>query len=322
MNSRITLLGGLLIVQLLIVLLISVNARSPEPIGGLVDLDPAAVTRLTVTDADGTSVTLQKSADRWLMENGARADAEKIASVIERLAGMQSLWPVAATSSSQSRFEVADAGYQRRLEFSGAGVESRIYLGSSPGYRRVHARNGDSDDVFSIEFANHEVPTDVSEWVDQSQLQVQGITKLTLQDGWTLSVAGDEWLIDGAGADADKAQAMVRRVEQLRVLGVYSGDETALETARELNVTAGGEDFTMTLRHDPAADEYVVTSTRTPGTFTLASYIAEQILLGPEELQIAPSATGGDEEPGSSLMESLIEDATTTMPKDSTAGDS
>lgn len=311
MNSRIALLGSLLIVQVLIVLLVSVNTRSPEPIGGLVVLDPAAVTGLTVTDADGASVTLQKLADQWQVGNGARADADKIASVIERLAGMSSLWPVAATTSSQSRFEVADESYQRLLEFSGNGVEARIYLGSSPGYRRVHARNGDSDDVFSIEFANHEVPADASEWVDQNQLQMAGITELALQDGWRLSAAGDRWLIDGENADSDRAQAMVERVETLRVIGVFDGDETDLEAARVLNVAAGEEDFTMTLRHDPLSDEYVVTSTRSPGTFTVASYLAEQILVEPQALQMGPATTDSDEASGSSLMEALVEDAET-----------
>jgi hypothetical protein len=285
MNSRVTLLGGLLVAQLLLLLLMNLNARAPEPGGGLVDVDPSAVTSLRVTDAEASTVMLHKSADQWLLESGARADADKINSVIERLAEMASLWPVAATSSSQSRFEVADDNFQRLLELNGSGTGARIYLGTSPGYRRVHARNGDSDDVFSIEFANHEVPADASEWLDQTQLQVAAITEFSLQDGWTLSEAGDDWLIDGEVADADAARALIDQVEQLRVLGLFSGDETTLEATRVLEVSAGGEDYTMTLRRDPVADEYVVTSSRAPGSFTVASYVAEQILVTAQTLR-------------------------------------
>jgi hypothetical protein len=72
---------------------------------------------------------------------------------------------------------------------------------------------------------------------------------------------------------------MIRRVESLRLLGVYQGQQSALGEPRELEIQTGDETEIWTLRHAPEADEYVLTSSRTPGQFTIASYIAEQILV-------------------------------------------
>ena len=38
------------------------------------------------------------------------------------------------------------------------------------------------------------------------------------------------------------------------------------------------------LRHDEENDEYVVSSERVPGLFTIASYVAEQIVVEAQEL--------------------------------------
>lgn len=290
MNSRIMLLGGLLITQLVLVLLLNIGGGSTAPSGGLLALEPAVVNELAITDADGNRVTLKKVSQRWQLDSGTLVDQGKVDSVIERLAQMQSLWPVASTESSQTRFEVAPDNFQRLLEIRSDDAEAEIYLGSSPGYRRVHARNSDSDDVFSIEFADYEVPAQAGEWIDQTQLQVDGISALSLQDGWTLSADGDNWLVDDAAADAEAAAAMIRRIEELRAIGVFQGDEATLGPARELQVTAADGDYTLVLRHDPGADEYVVTSSRTPGSFTVASYIAEQVLVTQQALLPAQEA--------------------------------
>ena len=59
--------------------------------------------------------------------------------------------------------------YQRRVQvLTGDETLADVYLGTSPGYRRVHARRADADDVYSIEFSNFEAGTDVSSWLKKS----------------------------------------------------------------------------------------------------------------------------------------------------------
>jgi len=307
MNKRLGLLAGLLVGQLLLIAALTLFQRTPDQGSGLLDFDPVAVTSLVITDADDVSVELIRTEEGWRLPDGSKVDAGKIMSVVERLAGMHSLWPVAATSSSQERFAVAPEHYQRRLEFKGDEFDAVLYLGTSPGYRRIHARNADSDEVFSIEFADHEVPAEAGEWLDKTQLQSRDISSIALAGGWTLSLADDTWLIDGVPADAETVTALVNRLQDLRLLGIFDGDSAILEEPRTLQISDAEGSYELVFRHDPEADVYIVESSRIPGRFTVASYVVEQILvepavlearvdvkLSPEESETDPAAVPAD----------------------------
>jgi hypothetical protein len=279
MKNHLGLLAGLLVAQLLLIGAFFVFDQPAEQGSGLLDLDPATVSSLTITDADGESIELTSVDGRWQLPGGAAADGAKIQAVLERLADMNSLWPVAATQSSQSRFEVAEDNFQRRLDISADGNEYVVYLGSSPGYRRVHARNQDADDIFSVEFSNFEVPADADEWLDKSQLEADSVTSVRLADGWVLRQEDGSWLVDDGPVDDESVSALVRQLEGMRLLGVFEGDEGSLGEAQTLEVTDAQGTYTLTVRHEPEADVYVVESSRVPGSFTVASYIVEQILV-------------------------------------------
>jgi hypothetical protein len=113
---------------------------------------------------------------------------------------------------------------------------------------------------------------------------------VALNDGWTLTAkesadATDGWQVDGEPADAKTVNALVKRLEEIRLLGIFSGDPQTLEAARVFEITDAVGTYTLTVQHEPAEDVYVVTSSRVPGSFTVASYIIEQILVDAATLQ-------------------------------------
>lgn len=291
MNKRLTLLGVLLAVQVLLIAGISLGRGGPEKGSSLLEVDTAGATRLQITDGEGATVDLDKTPDGWLVNGELQADSGKIDELLDKFAGLTDLWPVATTSGSRSRFEVSEDGFQRRLEIDTADGKDVIYLGTSPGYRRVHARNADSDEVFSIEFSNYEIPTAEGEWVDKTQLQGEGVTAVSLDGGWTLEKKDDVWLLDGQTANQEAAGELVERIAKLRLIGVFEGDEAKLGEPRLISVEDAEGTHELTFRHDEAKDEYVVTSSRRPGRFTVASYVAEQLLVEPNAL-----LPGADEE--------------------------
>jgi len=60
--------------------------------------------------------------------------------LIDKLEGAEAAWPVATSESSAERFEVSDAKFQRRIRFfADDAVVTELFLGTSPGFRRVHA---------------------------------------------------------------------------------------------------------------------------------------------------------------------------------------
>ena len=225
MNTKIGLLGGLLAAQALVVvaLLLSSGMGGGGTAAGLLPFQPAEAARFSIATAD-EEVVLVRDDEGWQLDGGLPADDGKVGEVLEKLAKATAAWPVATSAATAERFEVTEENFQRRLVIEGEdGETARLYLGTSPGYRRVHARAEGADEVYSIDFSNYEAPTDSGQWLDKTLLRPQGeLVALRRDDGWSLERGEDagEWLVDGTAADQDAADGLVGRFEDLSVLGV------------------------------------------------------------------------------------------------------
>lgn len=312
MNKRIGWLGGLLAAQLLIVagLLVGSVTESDAEAERFLAFDPAAVTKFTVAEADEAVLLLREGdgdAAAWRLESGLPADADKAKELLDEFADMAAPWPVATSSDSAERFEVTESAHQRRLTLENADeVLADFFLGTSPGYQRVHARAAGEDEIYSLDFSNYEAPTDADQWLDKALLASAGEpSSIALEGAWRLAKSEDQWLLDDAPADAEAADKLAGRFEDLRVLGTVAdaaaGDEAGNEDqATSLFIVADDQgEHRLTLFHDEEDDDYSLSSDRVEGRFELAAYIAEQLLMDAEELQAKEAddddAEGGDE---------------------------
>ena len=206
MIGRIPLLAGVLAAQLLILAVFWLSGDDQRETVDMLGLDAAAVTSLEITDADDNVVRLAAVDGQWQLGE-LPADSERIRSTIESLLGVSANRPVATSTGSQARFEVAEDTFQRRVQFGGADGElATLYLGNSPGFRRIHARSADSDAIFSIDFAAHELPVDPADWLDKQLFQVDEISRITFPAGEVLNADPEgEWLVDDQSADQESA---------------------------------------------------------------------------------------------------------------------
>lgn len=301
MSGRIGLLATVLAVQLLVVagVVLRDTAGSSDKVTSLLAFTVGEVDRLVVS-GEGETVTLQKSGDGWRLENGAPADANKIDDVLGKLAAMSAPWPVATTGDSRTRFEVTEDSHQRHLQaFAGDESLFDLYLGTSPGYRRVHARIAGSDDVYSIDFATYEVPVAAGDWLDKELLQPSGTVSAIAREGsWSLTRDDEGWLLagvapaatagEGQAADADAAKRIAERIADLRVIGFaepgFPGEEKGVLAVRD---EAGS--YRLIVLHDAEEDQYAVRSSRVEGLFEVAGYIVEQLLVDMDDLRPEPA---------------------------------
>lgn len=304
MIYRSGLLAVLLCVQLLVVagVLYLDSADSASNAGELLlDFSADSVDKIVVSESEA-QVTVRKGSEGWVVGDQLPADDEKIAGVLEKLAGLRGGWPVATSPSTQDRFEVARENHQRHIAlYQGEALAAELYLGSSPGYRRVHARQEGSDDIFSVDFSTFEAPTGTDDWLDKTLLGAAGdITKISRDRVWALTKSADGWVLDTSSAaagtaDQDAATGVAERLSNLRVMGV--ADAVAQEQAPIVMTVADTQgDHVMSFWHDSEEDEYVVASNRVDGQFTVASYIAEQILVAADDL-VASDEQVEDAEP-------------------------
>ena len=285
MNTGIRWLGGLLAIQAAVVawLLLAGGTGQGETQQGLLPFEPAQAVSLRIATGE-EEVALMRGDDGWELDTGLPADDGKVGEVLEKLAGAAAAWPVATSSATAERFEVTEENFQRRLRIgSESGETATLFLGSSPGYRRVHARSDGTDEVYSIDFSNYEAPADAGQWLDSTLLRPEGdVAGVSREEGWALQ-RGEEgdWLVDGAAADPEAAGKLVGRFEDLNVLGI-AGDEGAAKGS--FTVRDGGGEYRLDFYYEEEEDDYSVASSRVEGRFEIATYIAEQMLIETDDL--------------------------------------
>ena len=226
-----TLIAALAIQLAVVAALIAVKSGGsvePEP---FLEFDADAVDALSVSGGQG-EVALAKKDDAWQLPEGLPADGAKVDGVIEKLADAAGGWPVATSASVHERFELTEDNHQRRVKLSAGGdTVADIYLGTSPGYRKTHARRADDDDIYAITFANYEAGMKESDWLDKSLLRPDGALTGLRYDGTgaespaplfalTKNEEGVWTAASGAALDQTKVETLAGRFTGLTVTGV------------------------------------------------------------------------------------------------------
>ncbi len=209
---------------------------------------------------------------------------------------MQLGWAVANTASSHQQLEVADDNYQRRVSISSGDDSAEILVGTSPGFKRSHVRKEGADEVYSVAINTYDLPTNTTDWLDKSLLQIEGVSSVTL-NGEALVQQDEQWVFgDSDNTDQTKAAELVSALEGLRVTGVAENpsDDIAFETVA---VKAGDAEYEY--RFAAVNDEYLVGRQDIDALFSLSKSAYDNVigveLLVSESVDDAPSS----DEPGS-----------------------
>lgn len=293
MNQRVGILMVILAVQLVAVgALAFMKSRTPV-VASLLQFEAATIDALSIADNEGESVALAKVDNTWLVDN-LQADNGKVNELIDTFADMDAAWPVATSGATAERFEVTDDNYQRRIELGASGsVVGAVLLGTSPGYRRVHGRVAESDEVYSIAYSNYQAATGVDDWLDKALLQPDGGVEALAGNGWGLVRVDDAWVVNELGdtaTDQDVATGVVDRVSSLRVLGVGE-TPPANDATQRLSVTDAAGEYHLDIVVDEEATDALVRSTRIPNRwFKVASYTVEQLLKSSDDFAAVVAA--------------------------------
>lgn len=250
--------------------------EEPEP---FLAFDAEAVDAITVSNAQG-SVTVTKVDGDWQLPDSVPAASLKVESVIEKFADMSGSWPVANTGSSRERFEVTEENHQRHVVLkAGEDTVADFYLGTSPGFRKTHARRTDDGDVYAVPFSNYEAGPKTSDWLEKSLLRPNGaLNAIGRQDSFELTKEEEGgWVsADGTELDQGKVETLVGRFNGLSVVDVSDAVLPETPTA-VLTLTDDDGVLTFTLYALADGEEYVATSDRVPGAYEVAKYIGEQM---------------------------------------------
>jgi hypothetical protein len=290
-------LAGVLAVQIILSVVVfwprSVATGAGEPI--FPDLAADDVVALSIADADGNTVVLQKTVGDWALPEADDypATADKVTSLLENIVGLATGRLVTQTDASHERLQVASDDFLRRIRFETAdGAEHTLYLGSSPSYGATHFRvDGQNEVYLAADISVWDTNATADSWINPLYLSVTqaDVTQITLENanGKLTFVkeeaeeeeedenaeGGGAWTMRGLKADEtlDEAQVttVLRQAASVNVtepLGKEALAEYGMDEPQAV-VTLETAEKTVTLQvgaKDPDGDSYVVKSSESP----------------------------------------------------------
>ncbi|HHH35586.1 MAG TPA: DUF4340 domain-containing protein [Gammaproteobacteria bacterium] len=232
MNNRtIAILGVLLVLQLAAAVALQwegrdLNAGQDE--AALLDFAANDVDHIRISDHEGASVELRRQDGAWRLTAlaGFPADQATVERLLGKLAAMKQGWPVATTPAAARRFKVAEDDYERHIVLArGDQTLAEIYVGTSPGLRKVHVRRPDQQAIYAVAFNTFDAPVKTTGWIDKriaqldrqklQRIELPALTLLRENGGWRLAD-----LAEGEEMVAEEVDNLVGQVSTVTISDV------------------------------------------------------------------------------------------------------
>ena len=229
-----------------------------------------------VGDEFDNETVLARVGESWILPEleDLPADTAMVDKLLEAIATGHSAWPAATTIAARQRFQVASYHYKRRIRlFEGDGMLATIFLGTSPGFRKIYSRNESQHAIYSIAFNAHDAPGDSGAWLDRKLLQTR--TPLAIvADGYSLQRDGETWL-SGIGQVPDQREllALLDALRSLQIEGLASEDQQRDLAAAEADLVLQVESLAgaVTLELFREGDRHFIHSGEYPLYFTISA---------------------------------------------------
>ncbi len=328
-------LSGLLAVQLVLAVVLNLTGeeygtfQSEEK---LLSFNRQTVDSLWIEDGTD-SVVLKKQEGKWLLpESGdfpaSQRDVERL---MNQLAALEKGWPVAKTRGAARRFTVDEEQFERKLVLlSDNTIQATLYVGSSPGFRKVYVRPGDGDEIFTVDFNTWEADAKTDDWIDKDiltldesnveRVEMLGIT-LQREDG-KLQVAD---LGQKEQTNGEESRALLGKLTGLRIqslLGTeakpeYRQDKPALEVKM---TRKGGEVLGYRFSRPEDASFYVLKRSDLDYYFKVAEYTVDPVKETTREKLVQVRTEEASSESAGAKRDKKDDDASAVKEQESDAG--
>jgi hypothetical protein len=331
MKKWITLLGAALAVQLVLAAIVNMNGSDHgafKPHEPLLAFERSAVDGLRITEKEG-EIELRRKDGHWVLpaSEDFPASEKAVEELLDNLTDLKKGWPVATTSGAAERFKVDENDYERKLDLlSGDKAVATLYVGSSPGYRKVHVRAASGESVYAVAFDTWKAGVKADNWIDKAFLTVDEsdlarieMPGLSLErDDKGLHLVG---LADDERTDEKKAAALMRKLAGLRIDGLAGPEAKSRFKAKkpELVITAvrkDGNELTYRFWKPEKAGDYVLKRSDNDRYFRVSQPLVEALSKARREELVTAAKTGPEEHPGADADQAS---ATSQSPKEEEA---
>ena len=193
----------------------------------LLSLSPQNIDEVRIGDEYDNEAVLKKIGEHWVLPEleNLPADSHKVDKLLAAITDQDTGWPIAQSVAARQRFQVADYHYQRSLTLLSANEPlALVYLGTSPAFRKNHARQQGHDDIYSITINVFDAPGVSGAWLDPRLLQVRAPLDI-IADSYSLRRTSGDWL-SGAGLKPDEREleGLLSALRSVQIDGVAAAD--------------------------------------------------------------------------------------------------
>lgn len=179
MTKNIKILAGVLIFQVGLFALLATRSEKSgvfEQKEPLLSTSMEKVTKISIEDADKKTLNLTKVDGVWQLPDRFQfpVSPDKIKDVLKNFSEIKRSWPVGKTMISAKQFEVSDDKFERRITFfEGDKKLQTLYIGSSPSFRKVHARIDAEELTYSVGFNTFDIPATPLDWLNKKIYELE-----------------------------------------------------------------------------------------------------------------------------------------------------
>ena len=133
-------------------------------------LEVSAIDNIQIEDNDHKTFKMILKDGIWISEANQNfpISKSKINEFLTSLTGFKRTWPVAKTETAAKQFELTDAKFEKKITFAkGTTVLKTLYLGTSPSFRKIHAKLAGDKEAYALDFNSHDAPITFKDWMDK-----------------------------------------------------------------------------------------------------------------------------------------------------------
>lgn len=243
----------------------------------LVSFEPDKLDEIHIGDGEGNEAVLIKAGEHWIIPDlsGLAVSPELIEGLLQAVMYTKTGWPIASSVAARQRFALTDYNFRRRLTLIGNGeLLGTIYLGTSPGFRRVHARNSVRDAIFDISFTRVDASAIASDWLDKRTLQLHSPVSISGQN-YTLHKQDETWRSDSGNApDNRELNALLLALSSVQISGVATAEmqQTLSIAVPEIKLSIGTAEKEIEFELFSLGEQHYIHCSDHSVFFTLNSY--------------------------------------------------
>lgn len=236
----------------------------------LLSTDKSEISRIVISNNGNEKTVLNKVNGQWRLPeyHNLPANQNKIASILDKFSDIKTGWPVATTENGRERFEVSEEKYKTKVSLAnGDNALESIYLGTSPGFRQLHVRRDNEDEVYAVKLNSVDFPVKNKDWLDKTLLQPKGDIAVLQGPDFAFNKEGDKWKLEHGEGEVIKEEVenLVSALSHLNVRDIE--EKTAENPEYELTVNANND--TYTYRFFKEGDNYLINRNDYPQAFKI-----------------------------------------------------